>query len=461
MAKNFKIAGGHRDTVSSAQNILKSGGNAFDATISGVFSSMVCEYLYTGAASGGAMLVQKNGLSPSLIDFFVETPRSIQKNVGDFKTVYADFGDTKQEFNIGAGSVGVPGTIPGLIEVHGRYGSLPFSVLVEQAVDLAKKGSIMSKNQEYLSNVLSPVISNSPELLSLFQKDGSFLSAGERFFNKELGLFLEQFLYEDPTDFYKNEVCPLFYDAVCGGGILSLKDLQDYTPKTRKPLKIKYRGCDIFMNPKPSTGGSLIKEGLKSLSKIKDVSKKDVEAALCAINFLKDHDAVGSTTHLTVIDHEKNVASTTTTNGVGAGFVIPKTGIMPNNMLGEKHLNPHGFHAWKSKQRIPSNICPTLVLGGKQRVVALGSAGSSRIISAILSVITNILDHKMGLVDAVSSPRIHIEDGVLHCEPDSKKPSYGAGEIVNWGDKNMYFGGVNACSFSESVGDERRDSVSV
>ena len=67
----------------------------------------------------------------------------------------------------------------------------------------------------------------------------------------------------------------------------------------------------------------------------------------------------------------------------------------------------------------------------------------------------------MGLVDAVSSPRIHIEDGVLHCEPDSKKPSYGAGEIVNWGDKNMYFGGVNACSFSESVGDERRDSVSV
>ena len=461
MAKNFKIAGGHRDTVSSAENILKSGGNAFDAAISGVFSSMVCEYLYTGAASGGAMMVQKNGFSPSLIDFFVETPRSIQKNVGDFKTVYADFGDTKQEFNIGAGSVGVPGTIPGLIEVHKRYGSLPFSVLVEQSVHLAKKGSVTSKNQEYLSSVLSPVISNSPELLSLFQKDGSFLGAGERFFNKELGLFLEQFLYEDPTDFYKNEVCPLFYDTICEGGVISLKDLQDYTPKTRKPLVVKYRGCDIFMNPKPSTGGALIKEGLKDLSKIKNVSKKDVEAALFAISLLKDRDAVGSTTHLTVIDHEKNVASTTTTNGVGAGFIIPKTGVMPNNMLGEKHLNPHGFHAWKSKQRIPSNICPTLVLGGKRGVVALGSAGSSRIISAILSVITNMLDHKMSLVDAVSSPRIHVEDGVLHCEPDGEKPKYGADEVVSWGDKNMYFGGVNACSFSESVGDERRDSVSV
>tara|TARA_X000001036_G_C20624908_1_gene784705 strand:- start:169 stop:1554 length:1386 start_codon:yes stop_codon:yes gene_type:complete len=461
MAKNFKIAGGHRDTVSSAENILKSGGNAFDAAISGVFSSMVCEYLYTGAASGGAMMVQKNGFSPSLIDFFVETPRSIQKNVGDFKTIYADFGDTKQEFNIGAGSVGVPGTIPGLIEIHKRYGSLPFSVLVEQSVHLAKKGSVISKNQEYLSSVLSPVISNSPELLSLFKKDGSFLRAGERFFNKELGLFLEQFLYEDPTVFYKNEVCPLFYDTISEGGIISLKDLQDYTPKKRRPLAVKYRGCDIFMNPKPSTGGVLIKEGLKSLSKIKNVSKKDVEAALFAINLLKDRDAVGSTTHLTVIDHEKNVASATTTNGVGAGFIIPKTGIMPNNMLGEKHLNPHGFHAWKSKQRIPSNVCPTLVLGGRRGVVALGSAGSSRIISAILSVITNMLDYKMSLVDAVSSPRIHVEDGILHCEPDSEKPKYRADEVVSWGDKNMYFGGVNACSFSESVGDERRDSVSV
>jgi len=461
MGKNFKIAGGHSKTVSSAQNILESGGNAFDAAVAGVFSSMVCEYLYTGAASGGAMLVKKNGFSPSLVDFFVETPRSIEKNVGEFKTIYADFGDTKQEFNIGAGSVGVPGTIPGLIEVHRRYGSLPFSVLVEQAVDLAKKGSVTSKNQEYLSTVLSPVIANSSELLSLFQKKGSFIAQGERFFNKDLGLFLEQFLYEDPGVFYKNEVCPIFYKAIGVGGVVSLQDLQDYTPKIREPLKINYRGCDVFMNPSPSMGGELIKEGLKYLSKIKGVSKKDLESALYKINLLRDRDAVGSTTHLTIIDQEKNIASVTTTNGVGAGFIIPKTGVMPNNMLGEKHLNPHGFHAWKSKQRIPSNICPTLLLKEGGCAIALGSAGSSRIISAILSVITNILDHKMTLVDAVSSPRIHLEGGVLHCEPDRKKPKYKTDSIVGWKDKNMYFGGVNACSFFESVGDQRRDSFSV
>ena len=146
---------------------------------------------------------------------------------------------------------------------------------------------------------------------------------------------------------------------------------------------------------------------------------------------------------------------------MGAGFIIPKTGVMPNNMLGEKHLNPHGFHAWKSKQRIPSNICPTLLLEEDGYATALGSAGSSRIVSAILSVIINILDHKMSLIDAVSSPRIHLEGGVLHCEPDSKKPQYKTDGVVCWKDKNMYFGGVNACSFSESVGDQRRDSFSV
>ena len=178
MVENFKIAGGHRNTAESAKNILLEGGNAFDAAIAGVFSSMSCEYLYTGAASGGAMLVKKNGFHPEIIDFFVETPPIDRSKVGDFKAIYADFGDTKQEFNIGAGSVGIPGTIPGLIQIHKDYGSLPFSILVEQAIDLAKKGSFISKNQEYLSGVLSPIISSSRALESLFSKDGSMLKQG-------------------------------------------------------------------------------------------------------------------------------------------------------------------------------------------------------------------------------------------------------------------------------------------
>jgi gamma-glutamyltranspeptidase/glutathione hydrolase len=461
MVDNFKIAGGHKDTVDSASNVLKEGGNAFDAAIAGVFASMSCEYLYTGAASGGAMLVKKNGFSADIIDFFVETPPIDSSKVKDFKAINADFGNTKQEFNIGAGSVGIPGTLPGLIQIHKEYGSLPFSVLVEQAIDLSKKGCLVSKNQEYLSEVLFPIISSSKVLESLFIKDGSLLKEGDLFFNAEFASFLNQFLYEDAATFYKHEVCPLFYNSFKAGGIIELKNLQEYTPKKRAPLELKYCGHQIFMNPQPSTGGTLINAGLKQLSGLDVVSKQDIEGALHKIKNFKDQDMVGSTTHLSVIDKENNVASVTTTNGVGAGFTVPGTGIMPNNMLGEKHLNMNGFHNWKSRQRIPSNICPTLIIDKNNNLTTLGSAGSSRIISATISVISNLLHNEMSLKRSISKSRIHLEGDTLHCEPSDNHPKYKTKNVVVWGGKNMYFGGVNACSSFESVGDERRSGVSV
>ena len=461
MVKKNKVAGGHHNTVDSAYNILKAGGNAFDAAIAGVFSSMSCEYLYTGAASGGAMLVKKNDSPPKIIDFFVETPVIDSLKVKDFKTIHADFGDTKQEFNIGVGSVGIPGTLPGLIEIHKNYGTLPFSVLVEQAIDLAKNGCLISENQEYLSKVLYPVISSSAKLESLFTKQNSLLKQGDSFFNKDFGSFLEQFLYEDANTFYKNEVCPLFYRALKVGGIISLEDLQEYTPKKRVPLKTNYRNHDIFMNPSPSTGGGLINRGLAELKGFDRVSKENVEHALYKIKSIKEEDMVGSTTHLSVVDKENNVASVTTTNGVGAGFIIPGTGIMPNNMLGEKHLNIHGFHNWKTKQRIPSNICPTLIIDNKNGLTTLGSAGSSRIISATMSVIADLINNGVSLSEAVSNPRIHLEGNILHCEPDVVHPKYKTKDVVIWEEKSMYFGGVNACSLSSSVADERRSGASI
>jgi len=461
MVDNYKVAGGHKDTVESASNILKEGGNAFDAAIAGVFASMSCEYLYTGAASGGAMLVKKNGFSADIIDFFVETPPINPSKVKDFKAINADFGDTKQEFNIGAGSVGIPGTLPGLIHIHKEYGSLPFSVLVEQAIDLSKKGCLISKNQEYLSEVLSPIISSSEILESLFIKDGSLLKEGDLFINTEFASFLDQFLYEDATTFYRHEVCPLFYNSFKEGGIIELKNLQEYTPKKRAPLELKYRGHQIFMNPEPSTGGTLINAGLKQLNGLDVVSKQDIEGALHKIKKFKDQDMVGSTTHLSVIDKENNVASVTTTNGVGAGFTVPGTGIMPNNMLGEKHLNINGFHNWKSQQRIPSNICPTLIVDKNNNLTTLGSAGSSRIISATMSVISNLLNNEMTLKRSISKSRIHLEGDTLHCEPSDSHPKYKTENVVIWEAKNMYFGGVNACSSFDSVGDERRSGVSV
>ncbi len=174
------IAGGHKDTVDAAENILKDGGNSFDAAIAGVFVSFVSEYLYTSPAGGGALLACKKNQAPVLFDFFVESPKTKGREVGDFQKIVADFGNTKQSFHIGMGSVGVPGVLPGLIHVHKKLGSLPFSVLVEQAVFLAKKGAKVSKNQEYLTQVLAPVISGSEKIKNLFLKEGSLLKFTRR-----------------------------------------------------------------------------------------------------------------------------------------------------------------------------------------------------------------------------------------------------------------------------------------
>ena len=92
MGKFGAIAGGHKDTVDAAENILKDGGNAFDAAIAGVFASFVAEYLYTGPAGGGALLACQKNKEPVLFDFFVESPFAKEKSVGDFQKIVADFG---------------------------------------------------------------------------------------------------------------------------------------------------------------------------------------------------------------------------------------------------------------------------------------------------------------------------------------------------------------------------------
>ncbi len=460
------IAGGHKDTVDAAENILKDGGNSFDAAIAGVFVSFVSEYLYTSPAGGGALLACKKNQAPVLFDFFVESPKTKGREVGDFQKIVADFGNTKQSFHIGMGSVGVPGVLPGLIHVHKKLGSLPFSVLVEQAVFLAKKGAKVSKNQEYLTQVLAPVISGSEKIKNLFLKEGSLLKYGDLFYNPEMGSFLENFLHEDPESFYINDVCSLFFEAFSDGGIIGLRDLVGYSVKERVPLVQEHKGYKIFTNPPPSTGGTMILNALNSLSKEGAVGPKEIEKALMLAQPFGEarSSSVGSTTHLSIIDKNKNVASITTTNGVGAGRLIGNTGVMPNNMLGEEHLNPHGFHAWPKKQRIPSNIAPTLVFKNKEPVLALGSAGSSRIVSAIICTLANLINNGSSIEEAVSSPRLHIENGVLHHEP---LKGWGAvsgfknKEVVSWKEKNMYFGGVNVVGIESSFGDDRRSGYSL
>jgi gamma-glutamyltranspeptidase/glutathione hydrolase len=178
----------------------------------------------------------------------------------------------------------------------------------------------------------------------------------------------------------------------------------------------------------------------------------------------------GSTTHISVVDSEGNAASATTSNGEGSGYVIPGTGIMTNNMLGEEDLNPHGFHQWQENVRISSMMAPTIVLKNNQPEVVLGSGGSNRIRTAILQVISNIIDFQLDAQIAVAHPRVHWENNIFNLELGFSEMEITKAKLppdtqpVMWTEKNMFFGGVhtvlqNADGLIEGAGDRRRSGV--
>ena len=158
----------------------------------------------------------------------------------------------------------------------------------------------------------------------------------------------------------------------------------------------------------------------------------------------------GSTTHISVLDGDGNAASVTSSNGEGSAYVIPGTEIMLNNMLGEADLHPQGFHQWHPNQRISSMMAPTLVLTGDRPSLVIGSGGSNRIRTAILQVISNLLDFQQPLTAAVTAPRLHWEGGTLHLEPGygadaiAQLPPTALGTLCPWQHQNMFFGGVHA-----------------
>ena len=171
---------------------------------------------------------------------------------------------------------------------------------------------------------------------------------------------------------------------------------------------------------------------------------------------------LGSTTHISVIDKYENVVSATTTNGEGSGIFIPEFGILMNNMLGERDLNPFGFNQRKHSGIKPTKLIPTKIKKNNYPLYALGSGGSNRIRSAIVQIIINLVVKKMNLKDAVESPRIHLENKNLFIEKDVGIPKneYTKKFLINkFKDKSLFFGGANCVGINQAVGDSRRGGV--
>jgi gamma-glutamyltranspeptidase/glutathione hydrolase len=152
--------------------------------------------------------------------------------------------------------------------------------------------------------------------------------------------------------------------------------------------------------------------------------------------------------------------------------IVPGTGVHLNNMLGEQDLNPLGFHRHTPGARVPSMMAPTVVLRDGDPEIAIGSAGSNRIRSAILQTVLGIVDHGLPAQDAVSAPRIHVEEHQVDAEPGVDDAALdrlveGGFEVRRWSELNLFFGGVQAVARNPDTGrltgggDPRRGGVAM
>jgi len=498
--KYGSIATGDKTTANAAMEILKDGGNAFDAAVCAVFTSMTSEYSLTGACGGGVMLAYPKDSVPIIFDFFVHTPENnLLKNL-EFFRIAVDFGPASQFFHIGKGSVAVPGNTIGLLHIHSRLGSLPLSRILEPAIRTAKYGAIINNAHEYLFKILEPILCHTNTGKILFKPNGKTIKAGERFNNPDFGNFLEQLTVEGHNFLYKGDFAEKIVDFMGDQGLLTKCDLSNYKVIERTPLKTNFHGKTIITNPMPSPGGTLIAFALNIISQkfprkevdnrlltlamrsaqiarneiISAKNRKNSLAKILSPSYIKRYSDIfdseislkpnnkklssGSTTHISIIDSQGNAVSVTTTNGEGCGHILPGTGIMMNNMLGEEDLNPDGFHNWKTTKRMETMMSPTIVIGELGPELVLGSGGSNRIRSAITQVILNILTKNMNLEEAIEAPRIHLEENIIHCESgvNTEILSFPWSKIHHWHEKNLFFGGVNAVTPTNAVGDTRR-----
>jgi gamma-glutamyltranspeptidase/glutathione hydrolase len=472
------VAAGHPLTAEAGAEVLREGGNAVDAAVCAVLASFAAESPLTGFGAGGHMMVHEAG-ETTLIDFFVAAPGldGIERTTELVPIPIRFDAETTQTFYVGPASCGVPGTAAGLAHALERFGTMPLSSLVVPGVELAREGAPINLGQSHILEILGPIHEHMPGTRELYAPRGKRLGEGDAFHFPELAEALERFAADGAEPFYRGEVAARISDFVVShGGILGPGDLAAYAAIERPPIVAPFRGTEVLTNPPPSSGGILIAYCLGLLERFGAHSgPEQLVLAMEAANDRRDlafaealyeegmetgfldpigldlaaADLLGSTTHISVLDGEGNCASVTCSNGSGSGVLVPGTGVILNNMLGEEDLNPTGFHGIVPGRRVPSMMAPTVVLRDGEIVLALGSAGSNRIRSAILQTVVRAVEQGYPVAAAVEAARLHFEQGVVQVEKGvDPEALVGLEEqgwtVARWPSLNLFFGGVQA-----------------
>ena len=447
--------------------IMNQGGNAFDAMVATDLALSVC-YPNAGNIGGGGFLVYRtNEGEVGSLDFREKAPSLAHEKM----FLNSDGEIVENKSTKGGLSVGVPGTIAGLFEVHKKLCSMPFETLIQPAIDLAKKGFIVTENQ---ANSLVKNRGNFVLLNGANTFYAKTFKKGDTIVNLNMARTLEKIKLSGRDGFYKGEVAEKIVQSIQStGGVVTLKDLENYDAIWRAPLSFKYKNLKIHSMGLPSSGGVCLAQimsmiapydineyGAHSVKAIQLMVESERRSFADRSKFLGDPDFVDfnidllldqnylnkrmssfsfseataskdltpetvvwpetkHTTHYSIVDLEGNAVSVTTTlNGnYGSKVFVEEGGFFLNNEMDDFSIktgtpNMYGLiggvaNKIASNKRMLSSMTPTIVEENGKLALILGSPGGSSIITSVLQVILNVFEFDMNIKDAVRFPRFH------------------------------------------------------
>ena len=448
-------------------SVLNKGGSAFDAMIATDLALTVC-FPNAGNISGGGFLVYRTASGEvGSLDYREKAPLSA------YEKMYLDEnGDViPEKSTLGGLAVGVPGTVAGLVEIHSKFGTLPWEDLVKPAIDLATNGYIVTQKQERSLKSKKDDFIKINGAKTFYAQD---FKAGDTVKNIALAETLKRISKYGAKGFYQGPVAESLIKRVReAGGIITHEDLIKYKPVWREPLNFRYKNLNIYSMGPPSSGGICLGQILKmiepyNINQYDHNSEKAIQLIveaerrsysdrskylgdpdfneipynqLISDNYLNNRmksftfDLASEstdiragkieskeseeTTHYSILDKEGNaVAVTTTLNGsYGSKVFVEDGGYFLNNEMDDFSIKP-GFanmfgligseiNSIKPEKRMLSSMTPTIILKDGKLYMILGTPGGSTIITSVLQTILNVHEFGMDIQSAINAPRFH------------------------------------------------------
>ena len=481
IAKKAMVVTAREEASKIGADILKKGGNAFDAMFATEMALAVAYPFAGNLGGGGFMVYRKNDGEIGALDYREKAPLAATKDM-----YLDDEGNViKGKSTAGAMAIGIPGTVAGVFSAHKKFGKLSVEEILEPVIALAKRGVIVTKKQAARIKNYKPLFLEVNKDSILFTKNWQ---ENDTIKYPALAETLIQIQQNGRDEFYKGETAKKLVDFIqANGGIMTLEDLEKYEAKWRTPVTFNYDDLKIISMSPPSSGGialaqimntiepyDLDKFGHNSTKSIQVITEAERRAYADRSFFLGDPDFVtvpqqkliskeyskermadfsfekatssadvshgnieiiesDETTHYSIVDQFGNAVSVTTTlNGAyGSKLYSSELGFFLNNEMDDFSSKPgvpnmFGLIGAKANEihpekRMLSSMTPTIVEKDGKLFMVVGTPGGSTIITSVLQTILNVHEYKMGMQEAVNAERFHHQwlPDVVKMEPNS------------------------------------------